>query len=313
MFSKLFFPLTFSVLSSLVLGGDCTVSAQSIIPANDGTGTIINENGDRITIDGGSFSADGTNLFHSFEQFGLNRTQIAEFLSDPQVNNIFSRIVSGNPSIINGLIQITGGDSNLYLMNPAGIVFGQGASLNISGDFFATTATGIGFNNQNWFNILGDNNYTELLGNPSQFAFDLAEAGTIINAGNLTLNPEQNLTLLAGSVFNTGTMATASGNIIISAVPGSSIVRISKPGSLLSLEIDIARDTEGNITAITPLNLPELLTGTDTEITTTGNNTVAIENSGTVVPFSSETAIWCSGDGNNCYCFYWGCVNLYSP
>jgi large exoprotein involved in heme utilization and adhesion len=69
-------------------------------------------------------------------------------------------VVGGNPSLINGLIQVTGGTPNLYLMNPAGIVFGENAQLNVPADFIATTATGIGFGDNLWFNAFGDNNCT---------------------------------------------------------------------------------------------------------------------------------------------------------
>ncbi|MGK7928386.1 MAG: CHAT domain-containing protein [Spirulina sp.] len=259
--------------------------------ANDEAKTTVNLTGDRFTIDGGTLSGDGTNLFHSFEKFGLTSGQVAEFLSNPQIQNILSRIVGGNPSIINGLIEVTGGTSNLYLLNPAGIVFGAGASLNVPGDFTATTATGIGFSGQDWFNIFGSNNYPELNGEPARFAFDLEPSGTIINAGNLTLNPEQNLTLLAGTIINTGTLATASGNILISAVPGSSTLRISQPGKLLSLEFDPPRDSQGNILPFQAIDLPELLTGNETGLSVNGDGTVEFNDSGTVVPFSSGTAI----------------------
>ncbi|MFP4101333.1 two-partner secretion domain-containing protein [Coleofasciculus sp.] len=101
--------------------------AQSITPASDGTGTTVDQQGNTYNINGGSLSSDETNLFHSFQEFGLDAGEIANFLANPHLNNIFGRVMGGNPSLINGLIQVTGGNANLYLMNPAGIVFGQNA------------------------------------------------------------------------------------------------------------------------------------------------------------------------------------------
>ncbi|MGK7955630.1 MAG: filamentous hemagglutinin N-terminal domain-containing protein, partial [Crocosphaera sp.] len=178
---------------------------QSIIPAHDGTGTVVNQQGNQFNIEGGTVSGDGTNLFHSLEQFGLNHEQIANFLANPQIRNILTRIIGGDPSIINGLIQITGGNANLYLINPAGIMFGPNIQLNLPADFTATTATGIGFND-NWFNAFGDNNYQFLTGDPSQFAFDLAQSGNIINTGNLSVVEGHNLTLIGETIINTGTL-----------------------------------------------------------------------------------------------------------
>lgn len=100
--------------------------AQSIKSAPDGTGTIINQNGNQFNISGGRLSSDRTNLFQSFKQFNLNQNQIANFLSQPNVRNILGRVVGNstggltNASIINGLIQVTGGNSNLFLINPVG-------------------------------------------------------------------------------------------------------------------------------------------------------------------------------------------------
>ncbi len=79
-----------------------SVSAQSITPANDGTGTQINTDGNRYDIEGGSVSQDGENLFHSFEKFGLDNGEIANFLSNPDIRNILGRVVGGDASIIQG-------------------------------------------------------------------------------------------------------------------------------------------------------------------------------------------------------------------
>ncbi|MDB9514378.1 filamentous hemagglutinin N-terminal domain-containing protein [Kamptonema animale CS-326] len=144
------------------------IQAQTIVPALDGTGTTVTPDGDRFNITGGQTSKDGANLFHSFQQFGLSEGQIANFISNPAIRNILGRVVGGNSSLINGLIQLTGGNSNLFLINPAGIIFGSNASLNVSAAFTATTATNIGFDS-GWFNVAGANDYSRLIGTPSVF------------------------------------------------------------------------------------------------------------------------------------------------
>lgn len=261
--------------------------AQTIIPANDGTNTNININGNQIDINGGTLSADGANLFHSFTQFGLTSGQIANFLANPNLNNILGRITGGDPSFINGLIQVTGGNSNLFLMNPAGIIFGNNASLNVPADFTATTATGIGFNDS-YFSAFGNNNYADLIGNPTGFLFNTNQVGSIINTGNLTVNNDQNLSLIGGTVINTGNLTANGGNINILAVPNSSKVILDQPGQILTLEIDLHQDQLGNTLNFTPLDLPKLLTGSQGLIDTQG---IAINSSGNVVLTPSNTII----------------------
>ncbi|MGL5192436.1 MAG: filamentous hemagglutinin N-terminal domain-containing protein, partial [Chroococcales cyanobacterium] len=255
--------------------------AQTITPAADGTGTIVTPEGQQFNIEGGQLSQDGANLFHSFEQFGLDAGQVANFLSNPDIQNILGRITGGDASIINGLIQLTGGNSNLYLMNPAGILFGPNAQLNVPADFFATTATGIGFSQGNWFNAVGDNHWSHLVGTPSQFAFSTLQPGAIINKGNLTLEPGQNLTLLGGTLLNTGTLSAPGGNITLSAVPGESIVRISQENHLLSLDI---RTGISGLELPTPQSLPELLTGPGAthanQVTVNADGSVQLSGSG---------------------------------
>lgn len=241
--------------------GVLPTQAQPITPALDGTGTVISPNGNSFDITGGSLSGNNANLFHSFSQFGLNANQIANFISQPNIQNIFSRVVGGDVSIINGLIRVTGGNSNLFLMNPTGIIFGANSSLNVPASFTATTATGIGFGN-GWFNASGTNDYAALVGTPIFFAFTAQQPGAIINSGKLSLN-NGNLMLIGGTVASTGELSAANGQINLSTVPGENLVRLTQVGQLLNLEIRPLTDAQtppGNLT-LPVIALPELLTG----------------------------------------------------
>jgi filamentous hemagglutinin family protein len=292
-----------SLLTSLLVVGVAAPKqawGQPVTPelGPNGTGTVVTPQGNRFDINGGTQS--GTNLFHSFEQFGLSEGQIANFLSNPEIRNILGRVVGGDPSIINGLIQVTGGNSNLFLMNPAGIVFGRGASLNVPASFTATTATGIGFGGNNWFNAIGNNNYQNLIGTPSIFAFDNAQPGSIVNGGNLAVGEEQNLTLLGGNVINTGQLTAPSGTITLAAVPGENLVRITQPGHLLSLEVSVPRDNQGQQLPMSPVDLPTLLTGTasrsegedvETGLSVSPTREVQLTDSGITIPTQGGSAI----------------------
>ncbi|MDJ0553700.1 MAG: CHAT domain-containing protein [Microcoleaceae cyanobacterium MO_207.B10] len=287
-------------LLALILGTITTspAQAQPITPANDGTNTTVIPQGNQFNIQGGT--RNGANLFHSFDQFNVNSGQTANFISTPDTRNILSRITGGNASIINGLIQVIGGNSNLFLMNPAGIMFGKNSRLNVPASFSVTTATGIGFNNNNyWFQAMGTNNYTNLVGNPSGYKFNVSNPGAIVNQGNLSLTPGNNLTLLGGTVINTGELSTPGGNITIAAVEGGSTLRISQPGHLLSLEVGKFHATSlqngEEISNFTPLLLPELLTGGEikhaSNVIVNTNGDVVLTDSNTIVDNTPGTAI----------------------
>ncbi|MBO0352348.1 filamentous hemagglutinin N-terminal domain-containing protein, partial [Phormidium pseudopriestleyi FRX01] len=258
-----------------------------ILPPEDGTGTVVNREGEVFHIQGGTVSSDGGNLFHTFEQFGLNAGQTANFLSNPEIRNILGRVTGVDASYINGLIQVTGGQSNLFLINPAGLVFGPDAALNVPAAFTATTATRIEFNS-GWFDGEGFNNYSQLIGKPLAFSFSTQEVGNIINTAHLSVNPNQNLSLIGGTILNTGTLSAPGGTITLAAVPGESLVRIAQEGYLLSIEVnpqDLNPGNSGSLpVSVNPLSLPELLTQTGvghaTGITITEAGTVILTGSG---------------------------------
>ncbi|MBM0745384.1 S-layer family protein (plasmid) [Phormidium sp. CLA17] len=110
------------------------VNGSAIAPC---TGTCIITNG----------ATRGSNLFHSFRQFSLPNGDFAGFITTPAIQNVIVRVTGvGQPFIsnINGTIA-TSNSANFFLLNPNGIVFGPGATLNIGGSFLATTANRMQF------------------------------------------------------------------------------------------------------------------------------------------------------------------------
>lgn len=268
--------------------------AQAITPASDGTGTVVTPEGNRIDISGGQRSADGANLFHSFEQFGLSAEQIANFLASPDIQNILGQISGGNVSVIDGLVQVSGGSANLYLINPAGIILGPNAALNLDGSFTATTADRLGFSDR-WLEVMNPDNYADLVGTPNQWVFSAASPGSVLNLGDLGVNVGQSLTLAGGTVVNLGRLSAPEGTLTLLAVPGEQRVRISQDNQLLSLEVAPLVNPDGSL-AITPLTLPELLTGSEGTIAamrliTNPDGSVQLVDAPLALPTTAGTAI----------------------
>src|SRR6266513_353801 len=98
----------------------------------------------------------GGNLFQSFSQFNLNNSQSATFTGPSNVQNILARVTSGSPSSIDGTVRSDIQGANLFFMNPAGVIFGQHAQLNVSGSFAITTA--------NYLKLVGGGRFNANLG-----------------------------------------------------------------------------------------------------------------------------------------------------
>ena len=161
---------SFFLLSGLMLGfafllvaSQGSFSLAQVTPAitpTTGTGnlrTAVTQAGNTYHITGGTRPSNGPNLFHSFGEFGVPTNTIANFLNETALptSNIFGRVTGGNPSNVFGTIQTTGfGGANLFLMNPAGIVFGPSASLNVGGSATFTTADYLRFADGAHFNAM---------------------------------------------------------------------------------------------------------------------------------------------------------------
>ena len=259
-----------------------SVNAQ-VIPAADGTNTRSQTTGNQFDITGGQ--RNGGNLFHSFDKFSFTRDQIVNIQSNPAIRNIFTRIVGGEASVIDGILKVSGGSSNLYLMNPAGILFGPNVRLNLPGTFTATTATGLNFENGSW-SILGGSTSSALIGDPTALLFALNQLGSIANLGNLSVLPGQSLNLIGGTVVNTGEIQAPGGQVTLASVPGSQLVRLQQVGNILGLEFKPLAAT-GSV-AWTPATFSQLLAKGDplhhaTQLETTPTGQVLLKGSGVAI------------------------------
>jgi len=232
----------------LVLGPTGAVWGQ-ITP--NGLGTAVQQDGNVINISGGKRA--GRNLFHSFGQFNVRLNETANFLSNPSILNILGRINGGSVSQIEGTIRVSGGPSNLYLLNPSGIVFGPNARLDVPAAFVATTARAVQFGN----GVFGmdTEDVSSLQGNPLAL-MNFGEGSIEVKGASLSAPGGIGLVSGRGGLLTEGArLETSGGLILIGKADG--FVEIRSKDSLLGLEV--RKEELRKATSI--YQLPELLTG----------------------------------------------------
>ncbi|WP_246275659.1 filamentous hemagglutinin N-terminal domain-containing protein [Brasilonema bromeliae] len=121
-----------------------TVTAQQVTSDGTVSTTVITPDGKNFNINDGT--TRGGNLFHSFKEFSIPTGGSASFNNAANIQNIISRVTGGSISTIDGLIKANGA-ANLFLLNPAGIIFGPNARLQIGGSFLGSTANSFVFDN----------------------------------------------------------------------------------------------------------------------------------------------------------------------
>ncbi|MBK9306575.1 MAG: filamentous hemagglutinin N-terminal domain-containing protein [Nitrospira sp.] len=158
----------------------------------------------QYTITGGTRT--GTNLFHSFGDFTIPNDTIANFLNDSGLttSNVLGRVTGGNPSTILGTIQTTGfGDASLFLMNPAGIVFGPSATLSVGGSVTFMTADHIRFADSARFNAIPSVATDTLLSTAPVAAYGFlgsAPGAITVRGSQLNVLEGHTITLVGGDI-----------------------------------------------------------------------------------------------------------------
>jgi filamentous hemagglutinin family protein len=171
----------------------------------------------------------GQNLFHSFATFGLAAGEAAQFTTTtPTLANVISRVTGGALSQINGAIVLTplnGGAPNFFLINPAGVTFGAGASVDVPAAFHVSTAHYLKFAGGNFY---ADTTHGSTFSSESPQAFGfLGSAGsrsavTVNDGASLgPLKPGAPFQIVAGDVgIDNASIRNKTGDMRVIAMGG---------------------------------------------------------------------------------------------
>ena len=150
----------------------------------------------------------GNNLFHSFQTFNLSTGEVANFsTTSPGIANVISRVTGGDMSQVNGTIRLTSasGAPAFFFINPAGITFGAGASVDVPGAFHISTANSVKFADGRFNADLGQGS-TLSSAPPEAFGFLGSTRATIVVKDGAQLQPQKTfpISVVAGDIVLDG-------------------------------------------------------------------------------------------------------------
>ncbi len=158
----------------------------------------------------------GGNLFHSFQDFNLNRLESATFSGPDSVQNILSRVTGGNPSNIDGLLRSTIPNADMYFLNPYGVMFGPNAQLDVQGSFHAGTADYLRLGENGRFDARLPSDSLLTVAPIASFGF-LTDAPSSITLqdSNLSVSEGKTLSLIGGDLTMNGELLSISGKVAV--------------------------------------------------------------------------------------------------
>ncbi|MGR3278629.1 two-partner secretion domain-containing protein [Acaryochloris marina NIES-2412] len=186
----------------------------------------------------------GSNLFHSFRNFSISTGKTAFFRNSINIKSIFSRVTGTSVSNIDGILRANRG-TNIFLMNPNGIIFGPNSQLNLGGSLVATSANRIIFFDGKKFetenvadksllsisqpvglNLDSSSGPIRVYGNGHNLKFINPEnrigspiADTSLIANSLQTAPDRTLALIGRSIqIDGGKISTPSGKLVLSSI-----------------------------------------------------------------------------------------------
>lgn len=183
-----------------------TLSGPPGDPRNLGT-SVTPQGGGVHYITGGTRSGPaGPNLFHSFGTFTIGPGDVANFRNDSGLatSNVIGRVTDGVRSDIWGTIRTNDlggfGAANLFLINPAGWLFGPSAVLEVGGSFHASTAHYLSFSPNERFYADPARESVLSSADPVAFGFLGPTAPIIVSGSFLSVPDGKTLSLVGGNV-----------------------------------------------------------------------------------------------------------------
>jgi len=184
------------------------------------------------------------NLFHSFREFNIGTGDTATFRppegeGNIPITNVISRVTGGHRSDIDGTLKSEIPNADVYLINPAGIMFGPNASLDVPGSLHVSTAGELHLADGGKFNAIIPSNSLLTVAPPSAFGFlDNQQTSSItINESYLNVHEGKEMSFIGGKIEiingsvlgETKSKEDISGRINLVAVEAKAQVMLIKP------------------------------------------------------------------------------------
>jgi len=173
----------------------------------------INQTGAQMTVSQGSDKA----ILH-WNSFDIGSQASVTFVQPSSSAVALNRVLAGDASRIYGQLSANG---QVWLINPAGVVFGQGSKIDV-GSLVASTL---------------DTTNTDFLAGKAVFSRGNA-AGSIINKGEITAADGGLVALLAPTVSNDGIVSARLGNVVLAA--GDKLTMQAGVDGLLQVAVEAA-------------------------------------------------------------------------
>ena len=245
----------------------------------------------------------GANLFHSFGEFGIPTNQIANFLNDSGLatSNILGRVTGGNPSNVFGTLQTTGfGSANLFLMNPAGIVFGPNASLNVGGSVSFTTADYLRLADGAQFRAIPGPQDAFISSAPvAAFGFLGSNPGAIVvQGGQFSVSEGQNISVVGGNIeIKAAALDDGTSQPTRLSAPGGQInlASVASPGEILHPTFQLGPNSNGQ--SFTNMGTIAVSEGATLDVSANAGGTVRIRGGQLTIDSATISADTANADG----------------
>ena len=221
--------------------------------ATDGTvGSAQSLTGPNYAINAGLGTQRGANLFHSFSTFNIHTGESATFTGPNGLQNVISRVTGGGLSNIDGTLRSEINGANVWFINPAGVVFGANAKLDVPAAFNVSTADELRFADGAVFSAANPAMSTLSAEPIAAFGFVNAAPKRIeVNGGYLNVREGQTLSLVGGDInLSNATIYAPAGRLNVASV-GSA-------GEVVLTNTDVELRGFGALGTITMVRDPEV-------------------------------------------------------
>ena len=214
----------------------------------------------------------------NYNSFNINTNEIVKFIQPSSNSIVLNRVILSNPSLILGSLLANG---RVFLINPAGIVFGKNSKINTN-SFLATT---LNITDKDFLN--SHYQFNQLKNIPKSYIFQ---------QGDIEVSPEGFVVLASPFIKNSGVIIAKSGSIKIGGVDNFYINFDSN--GLIMFEHNPTTSTKKDI-LLTNKDADKIIQNVINDVTSQKDIKVVKENGVIKIVNGSGTALLTSGKLNS--------------